>query len=384
MVGLFLRLGITAFGGPAAHIALMREEVVRRRGWLDEAEFVDLVGLTSLLPGPSSTELAIHIGWRRAGWPGLVAAGLCFIAPAAVLACLLGELYVRGRTVTGAPQVLAAVGAVALAVVVVAVVGLGRSALRNRLLVVVALVSGLAFLVGVNELVVLLGGAAAVALAANRSRLRPSGTSLFLAPALLASWALLPGALLPGALSHVVSRPSSDVDLPALFGVFLRVGALLFGSGYVLLAFLRTDLVDGHGWLTERQLVDGVAVAQLTPGPVFTVATFLGYVLRGAPGALVGTVAIFLPAFVLVAALGPVLPRLRRSPWTASLLDGVNAAAVGVMAAVVASLGSAVIDGPVTFALAAGALGLLLRTRVNPAVVLLGGAAAGVLQALLS
>ncbi|RKH31886.1 chromate efflux transporter [Corallococcus praedator] len=369
---LFLRLGLTAFGGPAAHIAMMEDEVVRRRGWLPREEFLDLLGATNLIPGPNSTELAIHLGHRRAGWPGLLVAGACFILPAMMLTLVAAWAYMRFGSLPETGAILYGVKPVIIAVVLQALWGLGRSALKTRPLAALALGSTVARALGVNELLVLvLAGAGAVLWkqlregpprAAGGSR---HGVTLGLPMTL--------HALAAGATA------AAPFSLGGLFLFFVKVGSVLFGSGYVLLAFLRADLVERWGWLTEAQLLDAVAVGQVTPGPVFTTATFIGYVVGGAAGAGLATLGIFLPAFVFVALSGPLVPRIRRSPIAGAGLDGVNAASLALMAVVTWQLGrSALVDGwTVALALVSGAL--LVRLRLNSAWLVLGGAALGLL-----
>jgi chromate transporter len=363
---LFLRLGATAFGGPAAHIAMMEDEVVRRRRWLCRDEFLDLLGATHLIPGPNSTEMAIHIGHRRAGWPGLVVAGVCFIVPAMAIVWLLAWAYVRfGRLPQLAGLLYGAKPAI-IAVVVQALWGLGRSALKSRGLVLAALASVGLSVVGVNELAVLFGTGLAVALgrAGGGRRPRVSG-----------------GALLPPlpSLALAAVATTQPFQLSTLFLVFLKVGAVLFGSGYVLLAFLRAELVVRLGWLSEGQLLDAVAVGQVTPGPVFTTATFVGYVLGGHAGAAAATAGIFLPAFLFVAVSGPLVPRLRRSAIAGAFLDGVTVASLALMALVTWQLGrSAVRDLP-TALLAIVSAVLLLRYRVNSSWLVAAAAGGGLL-----
>ena len=365
LAALFLRLGTTAFGGPAAHIAMMRDEVVLRRQWMSDEEFLDLLGATNLIPGPNSTEMAIHLGHRRAGWPGLVVAGACFILPAAAITLVLAWAYVRFGARPDAAWLLYGVKPVVIAVVAQAVAGLAPVAARTRPLQVLALAVALAAALGANEfLLLLLAGAAAVALAGARR-----GTSVaagLVAPvASLAAGAAAP-ALAPG-----------PVELGALFWAFAKIGSVLFGSGYVLLAFLRAELVERLGWLDPGQLVDAIAIGQLTPGPVFTTATFVGYLLAGNAGALAATCGIFLPAFVFVAASAPLVPRLRRSWVAAAVLDGVNVASLALMAVVTLQLvRTAVVDVP-TALLALASLVVLLRWKVNTTWLILGGALAG-------
>ncbi len=360
---LFLRLGATAFGGPAAHVAMMEHEVVRRRGWLTREEFLDLLGATNLIPGPNSTEMAIHVGHRRAGWPGLLVAGLCFIVPATVITWALAWAYVRYGRLPEATGLLYGVKPVIIAVVLQALWGLGRSALKTRGLVVVALACAALSAAGVDELVLLFGAGAAMALGRRLRQGAAAPPALALAP--------LP-ALGLGALAT-----AQPFQLTTLFLVFLKVGAVLFGSGYVLLAFLRSELVVRRGWLSEAQLIDAIAVGQVTPGPVFTTATFVGYLLGGHMGATAATIGIFLPAFFFVAASGPLVPRLRRSPLAAAFLDGVNVASLALMAVVTWQLGASAVTDLPTAALAVVSAVLLLRFGVNSSWLVLGGGGAG-------
>ncbi len=376
---LFLKLGATAFGGPAAHIAMMEDEIVRRRQWLSREQFLDLIGATNLIPGPNSTEMAIHIGHVRAGWPGLLVAGVCFILPAAAIVMALAWVYVRFGSVPEAQSVLWGIKPIIIAVVVQALWGLGRSAVKNVFLAAVLVLSVAASLLGVHELLVL-AGAGTLAVGARwvrRVGSKPSATVLpFALPGL--PWR---GALASTAVSGAAAAP---FGLVSLFLFFLKVGAVLFGSGYVLLAFLRADLVERLHWLTESQLLDAIAVGQVTPGPVFTTATFIGYILGGAPAAAMATVGIFLPAFVFVAISGPLVPRLRRSAAAGAILDGVNVASLALMATVTWYLGrDAIIDVP-TLGLALIGAALLLRFKLNSAWLVAGGAAVGVVRLLLS
>ena len=366
VASLFLRLGATAFGGPAAHIAMMRDEVVRRRGWLSDEQFLDLLGATNLIPGPNSTEMAIHTGYARAGRAGLLVAGICFITPAMLIVLVLAWAYAAYGARPQATWLLYGVKPVIIALVVQALVALGRTALKNLFLAALALVALALYSAGINELLLLaLAGLLAAGVKHPRTQV---AMLLAAAPAYAASTGF--------ALTVLAAAP---VSLARMFGIFVKIGAVLYGSGYVLLAFLRSDFVVRLGWLTERQLLDAVAIGQFTPGPVFTTATFIGYLLGGTAGALLATAGIFLPAFVFVAASHPFIPRLRRSPTAAAALDGVNAASLALMAGVTVQLGrAAIVDGwTVGIALAAGAV-LLLRP-VNSAWLVGAGAMAGLL-----
>ena len=354
---LFLKLGTFGFGGPAAHIGMMEDEIVRRRGWLTREAFLDLVGAVNLIPGPNSTEMAIHVGRERAGWRGLLVSGTCFILPAALIVGIIAWAYVRFGSLPAAAGLLYGVKPVVIAVVLQALWGLGRTAVKARWLAALGAAAVAATALGVNELLVL-GVAGAVGVARRERRGTP-----------VAAFAVRAGA---------VTVTPWALGLWPLFGVFLKVGAVLFGSGYVLLAFLRADLVQRLHWLTERQLLDAVAVGQVTPGPLFTTATFVGYVLHGAPGAAVATVGIFLPAFVYVGLSGAILPRLRRSPAARSALDAVNVASLALMVVVTWQLAGAALVDAWTIALAAVAAVLLLRYRLNSSWLVLGGAVVGV------
>jgi chromate transporter len=370
---LFLKLGTTAFGGPAAHVALLEHEVVRRRQWLSHEEFLDLLGATNLIPGPNSTEMAIHIGHRRAGWAGLVVAGCCFIFPAALIVTGFAWIYVQYRQLPQLEGLLYGIKPVVIAIVLQALFGLGRAALKTKTLAAAAVAAATLSFVGVNELIILFSAGSLFAIGQEWTRRRHQG----------AHWNLLLGLApgLPLASASVGSTTAAAVSfgLWPLFLFFFKVGSVLFGSGYVLLAFLRADLVDRWQWLTEGQLLDAVAVGQVTPGPLFTTATFIGYVKGGLAGALVGTVGIFLPAFFFVAISGPLVPRLRKSPLTGAFLDGVVAASLALMAVVSWHLGrAALIDLP-TWGLAVVSAFLLFRYRLNSIWLIAGGAAVGLI-----
>ena len=365
---LFAKLGFTAFGGPAGHVAMMEDEVVRRRRWLTHERFLDLLGATNLIPGPNSTEMAIHIGHDRAGWAGLGVAGVCFILPAVAIVTAIAWAYVRFGALPAFAGALYGIKPVIIAVVVQALWRLGKAAVKTPLLGVVGAAAAAANLVGVNELIVL--GACGVVVAGGRR-----GRAACVAPWL--PWPLL-GASATGAGATAVA---AAFGLWPLFLLFLKVGSVLFGSGYVLLAFLRSDLVEHLRWLTESQLLDAVAVGQVTPGPVFTTATFIGYVLGGAPGAALATLGIFLPAFVFVALSGPLIPRLRRSKIAGAVLDGVNVGSLALMAVVALQLGrTAIVDAPTAVLAAASAIALLWF-RPNATWLVLAGAVLGAIIA---
>ncbi len=363
---LFLRLGATSFGGPAAHIAMMDAEVVGRRGWLTREQLLDYIGAANLIPGPTSTELAIHIGHARAGWPGLIVSGACFIAPATLIVAVMAWAYVRDGALPQLVGLLYGVKPVVVAIVVQALWLLGRTAVRTPALATLGVVSIAAAAGGVHELLVLAGAALAMALAGSHRR---QGAALLIATT---------GATAAG-LASGGAGAATTATLTPLFLVFAKAGALLFGSGYVLLACLRADLVERLHWLTEAQLLDAIAVGQVTPGPVFTTATFIGYVLAGPWGAAVATLGIFLPAFVFVALSGPLVPRLRQSPLASRALDGVNVASLALMAVVSWQLAGATLVDALTIAIAAASLVALVRYTVNPTWLIAAGAAVGVI-----
>ncbi len=370
LAGLFLRLGIIAFGGPAAHIAMMRDEVVDRRRWLTDREFLDLVAATNLIPGPNSTELAIHLGYRHGGIPGLLVAGVSFIVPAALIVGSIAWGYARYGDTPQVGWLMYGIGPVVIAIVAQAIVKLSVSAVRG---VALGLIGGTVLVLsvlGVNELLLLAAGAVV-------------GLALAIGPraGAVASAALTAAAAGAGQVAAQAAAAAATSELPftltRLTLFFAKVGSVLFGSGYVLLAFLRADLVERWGWLTDQQLIDAITVGQVTPGPVFTTATFIGYLLGGWGGAALATAAIFAPGFVFVALSQPLIPKLRASRLLSGLLDGVVVASLGLMGSVAWALArTAVVDLP-TAAITAAATGLLLWKRPNSTWLILAGAAAG-------
>jgi chromate transporter len=364
---LFLKLGVIGFGGPAAHIAMFEDEVVRRRGWLKHEEFLDLLGATNLVPGPNSTEMAIHVGHKRAGFAGLVVAGACFILPAILIVMACAWAYMRFGSLPQAQGILYGVKPVIIAIIVQALWRLGRTALKTPLLACVGLVAAALNFAGVDELLLLF--AAGLFCLAMRSLQRAAPTNV----AVLAAGTATTG----GVAASTATVATTAFGVWPMFLFFLKVGAILFGSGYVLLAFLRADLVEHWHWLTESQLLDAIAVGQITPGPLSTTATFIGYILGGPPAALVATAGIFLPAFVFVAISGPLVPRLRASPVAGAFLDGVIVASLALMAVVTWQLGRAAIVDVETVLLALASTVLIFVWRVNSAWLVLGGAIIG-------
>jgi chromate transporter len=360
----FLKLGVIGFGGPAAHIAMMYDETVKRRKWLSDQEFLDLLGAVNLIPGPNSTEMAIYIGFRRAGWPGLIAGGVCFILPAMLSVLALAWAYVRFGSMPQATWLLYGVKPVVIAIIVQALWVLGRKAVKGPLTAAVTVVVVALYFAGVNGIALLFGGGLIVMLAVNFHRLRGKVLGISFFPL--------------GGLG-ILSQAAVPFNFSSLFFIFLKIGSVLYGSGYVLLAFLRADFVVRYGWLTDHQLLDAIAIGQVTPGPVFTTATFIGYVLGGV---VVATLGIFLPSFILVAISNPLIPKIRSSTWAGALLDGVNVASLGLMAAVSWQLGRASLTDPFTILIAVISFALLIRFKVNSTWLIAGGALAGLLRAI--
>lgn len=366
----FLHLGFTAFGGPAAHIGMMQEEFVRRRKWLDEQHFLDLIGATNLIPGPNSTEMVIHIGFLRAGWPGLIISGICFILPAMLIVIAFAWAYVHYGSAPELGWIMYGIKPVIIAIIMQAIWMLGKKALKGSPTLLAGLAALLGYFLGINELLLLFSLGLLVMLYENSRRIRTTpGLKIF---------PLLGIPLMP----TITAAQAVPFNLGTLFLIFLKIGAVLYGSGYVLIAFLRADLVTRLGWISETQLLDAIAIGQFTPGPLFTAATFIGYLLGGVPGAVLSTVGIFLPAFIFVAISNPLIPRLRNSPWTGSLLDGINAASLGLMSAVTLQLGQSVLTDPIAVLIGGCAAFLLLRFRVKSTWLIAAGALAGLLKTL--
>ncbi len=370
LVLLFARLGFTAFGGPAAHIAMMEDEVVKRRGWMSRQRFLDLVGATNLIPGPNSAEMALHIGYDRAGWRGMLGAGAAFILPAALTTGALGWLYVKYGSLPRVEPYLVGIEAAVLAIILNAVWRLGRKSVKSWRLLLLGAVAASSVLYGWHPIAVLFGAGLLGALWLGASA---SGGGR------VASLLLLPLATPTIGVAAASAPAAGPVALTTLGLLFLEIGAVLYGSGYVLIAFLEKSVVEEHGWLTQGQLLDVVALGQLTPGPVLATATVIGYMTAGVAGAVVATVAIFLPAFVFVAILNPLIPRLRESAWLSAFLDSINVAAVGLMAAVLVELGGGALGDWLPRLVFALALIAILKFRVGSPWVVLAAAAMGAL-----
>lgn len=358
IAGLFLRLGITAFGGPAAHISVFHDEVVERRKWLTDQEFLDLLGATNLIPGPNSTEMAIHIGFVRAGWIGLVLAGTCFILPAMLIVIGLSWLYVQYGNLPQARWIMYGIQPVVIAIIIQALLGLGRKAIKGVLLALIGTLSLILYFLNFNPILILLIGGVLALLAQQAVHIRHHIRGIF--PHFLS-------------LNLIPLLSSQPYSLWILFFTFLKIGAVLYGSGYVLFAFLYAEFVEKLGWLTQQQLIDAIAIGQVTPGPVFTSATFIGYILGGLSGAVIATVGIFLPSFIFVAMSNPLIPKIRNSSWAGSFLDGVNVASLGLMAGVTWLLGRGSFPDLITAAIGVISLVLLLKFKINSTWLILGG-----------
>jgi chromate transporter len=372
---LFLKLGITGFGGPVAHIAMIEDEVVKRRQWLTQEHFLDLLGVTNLIPGPNSTEMAIHIGYIYAGWLGLIVAGVCFIFPAVLITGLFAYLYVNYGTLPQVLPLLYGIKPVVLAIIINAIWGLGKKAVKTRKLLVIAIAVGLiTWFAKVNEVMALLLGGIL-----GMIWLRSGNQINLMIIGLTTSTFLQTTATVNTAINNHVSVPLWQLGL-----FFLKVGSVLFGGGYLLIAFLQGGLVEEFGWLTQQQLLDAIAIGQFTPGPVLSTATFIGYIIAGFPGAIVATLGIFLPSFLLVAALNPFMNPIRNSSWTRPFLDAVNVSAVALMVLTTIQLGIATLIVPKTPYVDFLGLGisiisaiLAIRYRINAAYLILGGGIIG-------
>jgi chromate transporter len=380
LAALFLKLGAISFGGPAAHIALLEGEVIRKRQWVTRQQFPDMLGAANLIPGPTSTEMAINVGFVRARWAGLCVAGASFILPAALITGAFAWAYVRFGSLPQAASVLAGIKPAVLAVIAVAIWRLGKTAVKDAGLGLLGALSLAAFLFGLNPILILFGGGLLGMLAKRASSLGSEALFIFVPrkngfpPSLRVAGYAASGSIAAGALPL---RPS----IGQIGFFFLKVGAVLYGGGYLLLAFLEQGLVQQHAWLTRQQLLDAVAIGQFTPGPVLSAATFIGYILGGVPGAVVATIGIFLPSFFYIGLLAPVLFRLRQSVWIAAFLDSVNVCAVALMVGVTVRLGIDALRGWPAWLISLASLAILLRWKISPAWIVLGGGIVGLFLA---
>jgi chromate transporter len=362
----FLKLGTTAFGGPAAHIAMMDDEFVRKRHWITEKDFLDRLAAASLIPGPSSTEIAIFIGQSKRGWAGLVVGGCCFILPAAVLVTLIAAVYARYGSLPQVEGILYGIKPAVIAIILQALWSLSRTAVKTKLLAAIGAVAVVLNALGVAPLLVL---AIAGLVSCTTVWFKKQDASALLVIPSFRRFGIV--------LGTALAASTAPISMLRLFLSFLKIGAVVFGSGYVLLAFLRTEFIDHLHWLTEKQLLDAVAVGQFTPGPVFTTATFIGYLVGGMRGAFFATAGIFLPGFVLVAASGSLLPKLRHSALAAAILDGVVVGSLALMVVVAWQLGRAAIVDWRTLIILVASLVLVLRFRINSAWIIAGAAFCG-------
>ncbi|HMO95375.1 MAG TPA: chromate efflux transporter [Tepidiformaceae bacterium] len=384
----FFRLGCIAFGGPAAHIALMRRELVQQKEGASDQEVVDMLGGTNLIPGPNSAELTMHLGAQRAGWRGLWLAGLAFIIPAVVIVTALGWAYVEYGDTPAGEGIILGITPFILAVIIQAIWGLRTAAFKGVETLLVGLAVVALALAGVSEIPLIFGAGIFLALLAFGLRKATGETTATLGPlpgrrrgGITKRKAFLPFIPAGGPWSGMLAAAPATYSLLELFLTFLKIGAVLYGSGYVLLSFMETEFVTNRQWLTEQQLVDAIAAGQFTPGPVFSTAAFAGYIIDGLPGALAASAGIFLPPFIFVTLTHPLVPRLRRSTWAAPFLDGVNVAALALMMVVTFRLAGQVLDGWYTITLFFIGAAILIRFNPNSAWLVLAGIAAGLLHA---
>ncbi len=352
IVKVFLKLGSLAFGGPAAHIAMMEEEIINKRKWITREKFMDLIGATNLIPGPNSTELAIHLGYERGGLLGLLLAGTFFIFPAMAIVLFFAITYVKYGSIPEVGSVLYGMKPVIMAIILQALYRLGKSVIKNKTSLVLGLFIIAVYFLGIKEIPLLFIAGVIMMTIQNREKIKNKIFGIGILPLYL------------------------------IFFTFLKIGSVLYGSGYVLLAFLEAEFVENLGFLTNQQLLDAVAVGQFTPGPVFTTATFIGYLLRGIPGAILATIGIFLPSFILVWALNPLIPRLRNSSWISGILDGVNIASLALMATVSLKLGISSLTDGLAVIIFIISLFSLIKFKINSAWVIMAGGIVGWISSL--
>ncbi|NDJ78037.1 MAG: chromate efflux transporter [Chloroflexi bacterium] len=373
VAAVFLKIGATAFGGPAAHVAIMRDELVDRRKWVTDQHFLDLLGATNLIPGPNSSEMTMHLGFVRAGLIGLIVGGTAFLLPAMLIVIGLAWAYTEYGTTPAAEWLLYGIKPVIIPLIVLALWALGQRAVKGRLTGAVGIAAMGLYFLGVNFVILLLAGGVVVMLVQNRDRLRNIPRRFGIIPLPLLGSGLGSGLAAAGS-------SAASFSLWKMFWALFKIGALMYGSGYVLFAFLQADLVDRFGWLTEQELIDAIAIGQMTPGPLSTSATFIGYLLDGVPGAILATLGIYLPAFIVVAISNPLIPRIRQSVWAGSMLDGVNVAALGLMAAVTWELARAAVIDWYTLVVGLAAAVWLFRYKPNSVWLVAFGALAGLIS----
>jgi chromate transporter len=366
---LFLRLGTISFGGPAAHIAMMEDEVVKRRKWITHEYFLDLLGATNIIPGPNSTEMGIHIGYVRAGWKGLVLAGVCFILPAVTISIVFAHLYVLYGSFPQINSFIWGIRSAVIAVILAAIIRLGKPQVKNRFILVVSAVVCILSFLKVDAIALLVGAGILGLLWGSRNRLKEHPLPILFTMAF--------PAVLVSVSAKIPELAAIPPTISALGLFFLKIGSILYGSGYVLAAFLQGGLVDTRHWLTQTQLLDAIAVGQFTPGPVLSTATFIGYLILGFPGAMVSTVGIFLPSFIYVLAISPFVPKLRKSASTAGFLDGVNAASLGLMLSVCVILGVSTLVSPGSWTIFIVAAAVIVVWNLHAAWIVIGAAILG-------
>ena len=386
----FLKISFTAFGGHAAHLAMMEEEVVRKRKWISHEEFLDIISAANLIPGPNSTETALHIGYSLASWQGFFAAGLSFITPTIIIVTGVAMAYVKYGMLPATENILFWIKPVIMAVISLAIYRFSKTAVKNKLLLLMLLLACLASVFKITEIAVIL----AVGVVVMFINLAQQGTSLKKIPGdfliklkkLIAKIfsrdkfnSFAPSSFL---LDPIIQASSCTVscDLPAIFLFFFKISAIIFGSGYVLYAFLYNDLVVNYQWISQAQLIDAIAIGQFTPGPVFTAATFIGYLLAGVPGALIASVGVFLPAFIYVAITSPFLSQMRQSKSLSFFLDGVNVASLALMIVVCFNLANAMLTNSLAISIFVVSLGILWRFKVNSAWLILVAAVLGFIK----
>lgn len=365
VASLFFKLGCISFGGPAVHIAMMQDEIVKKRKWMSDAHFLDLISATNLIPGPNSTEMTMHCGYERAGWKGLFVAGLCFIIPAVIITAAFAWAYMQYGSLPQVQAFIYGIKPAVIALVVSALIALAKTAFSKTSSVILGLLTFIACMMGMNEIAALFAcGFAGMALFFLRQKNKSTIHSF--TPLILMS-----------------GKGMVTASTGKIFFIFLKVGALLYGSGYVLFSFLDAELVQ-QGLLSRQQLMDAIAVGQLTPGPLFSAATFVGWQMGGWQGALAATAGIFLPSFFFVAVITPLIPKMRKSAIAGAFLDAINAASVAVIAVVCIQMGRDAISDWKTSAIAIIALATtVLFKKINSAIVVIGGAVAGYLLQLL-
>ena len=364
---IFLKLGTLSFGGPAAHIAMMEKEIVQKHNWVSEQHFLDLIGATNLIPGPNSTEMAIHIGHERAGWKGLIVAGLCFILPAVIITGIFAFLYKKYGQLPQLQPFIYGISPAIIAIILAAIYPLTKKSLKTVELGIIGIITLILCLIGINEIYVMFGaGFIALALTAIRNNKINSGKSIF-----------------PITILNFSTTGFLSISNLNLFFTFLKIGAILYGSGYVLFAFLDTALVD-KGILSQQQLIDAIAVGQFTPGPVFSSVTFIGYQINGLIGAIVSTIGIFLPSFIFVALLNPLVKRMRNSILFSSFLDAVNISSIAIIIAICYQMGKDTITDWRTILIAIASLIITFGFRkINSVLIVLGGSLTGYLFTLI-